>query len=100
MNIKELSAKYDAAFRKVFGNDEIFCIAEFDLSSGDEYIEGVAAVSERTVAVFENCRIISIIPVENIEEAICRQLRGCGILELKISGTYTYAARFSMLHAD
>ena len=100
MDCYKFKKEYAAAMNAVFGNDEPCLFAEFDLSPGGKYINGVAAAGKETVAFFVDGEVSCVIPIKQIKKAVCSIYKGCGVLEFKTDETDFCVARFSLLYNE
>lgn len=92
--------KYSNLTDRVLCGEEILFSSLFDVSENGDFIDGFFAVSEKTICVIENGKVIRVEKICAIEKAVCAEYIGGGMIEVFTKTGRYPLVRFSMEYIE
>lgn len=92
--------KYSQIVCRVLGDEEILLSSFYDISENGSYTEGFFAVTESSICIAENGKVVLKERISNIERVCCGEYVGSGILEAFTNEGRRCLAHFSMKYIE
>ena len=98
----EATAKteYSDALSRVLGTEEVLFSSPYDLNAQGKYVNGIFAVTEKSICAIEEGRVVLILKISTLKKVCCGEYVGNAILEAFTEDDRKLLVRFSMCHIE
>lgn len=92
--------EYGDALSRALCGEEILFSSPYDLNAQGKYVNGIFAVSEKSVCAIEEERVVLLLKISSLEKVYCGEYVGNAILEAFTENGRKCIVRFSMCHIE